>query len=190
MTLKEKAIEFLSCYESSQTPWTKATHAPHRTWKAYGEACEPLEGACVSGAETCSGLSPYCPRVAVISAHGQVSQCQTLQMHASEILLTDLCQKRLLPVILSRGETACDATCSAAAWPSVHPGGCCWTHCRPVEYPLRCCDRFAKQQRRLVRYRLCATVPTATAQTLRLHQPGANAARAACATASAKACQA
>jgi len=31
----------------------------------------------VAGAETCTGLSPYCPRVAVVSAHGQARPAPT-----------------------------------------------------------------------------------------------------------------
>ena len=74
------------------TPWDLAIGALRRTWKAYGEPCEPLEGACLSGVETCSGLSPYCPRVAVISAHGQVCQ-PTICIGAARLCLTDKQQK-------------------------------------------------------------------------------------------------
>ena len=49
------------------------------------------------------------------------------------IHLTDLLQERLLSVCRSRGETACDAMCTAAAWSSAHPGVCCWAQCRPFK---------------------------------------------------------
>ncbi|KAK9835180.1 hypothetical protein WJX81_004039 [Elliptochloris bilobata] len=166
---------------------------PVRTWKAYGEACEALEGACVSGAETCSGLSPYCPRVAVISAHGQV--CLAAATPCQLPSVCDGTNRDCPDAALAPAGTACGPACLCDGVSEGCPAGfylapgdaatcaACPAGCALCAEPLGLCSQCSPGYQLIATTATCqpqaGAVPQAAVPTLPPAQPSANAAPAA-----------